>query len=143
MSNEKNTRLLPEDDPEIQAALERYKPQDIGTGRLSGKTEIMILIGDDVKRFPLSDTTPWLLGRFDETDHPNQIDLNPYDARRKGVSRLHLQLHVENDQLYATDLNSSNGTFLNDVRLKPNTATYVPNGAILLLGVFPIQIVFR
>jgi hypothetical protein len=143
MNENRDTNLLPEDDPELQAALERYSTHDIGTGKLGGKTEIMLLIGDDVIRFPLKEQAPWLLGRFEVTDHPNQIDLNPYEARRKGVSRLHLQLHVQDEHLYATDLNSSNGTYLNDVRLKPNTATFIPNGAILLLGVFPIQIIFR
>lgn len=143
MSDEKDTRLLSDDDPEIQKALERYSPRELDTGRLAGKTEIVIMIGEDVKQFPLTEGAPWLLGRFDQTDHPNQIDLNPYGARQKGVSRLHLQLHVQDELLYATDLNSSNGTYLNDIRLVPNKATFVPNGAILLLGVFPIQIVFR
>jgi FHA domain len=143
MSDDKDTRLLPEDDPEIQEALERYKPRAIGTGKISGKTELMLLIEDDIKRFPLTKQTPWLLGRFDATDHPNQIDLNPYAAHTKGVSRLHAQLHIQDEQLFITDLNSSNGTYLNDVRLKPNKATFIPNGALLLLGVFPIQVMFR
>lgn len=143
MSNEQNTRLFPEDDPEIQEALERYRPRAIGTGKLGDKTEIMFLIGEDIKRFLLTEQTSWLLGRFENTDHPNQIDLNPYEAHNKGVSRLHMQLHIQDEQLFATDLNSSNGSFINDVRLKPNKATFVMNGAILLLGAFPIQIVFR
>lgn len=143
MSDKKNTRLFPEDDPEIQEALERYKPRAISTGHLGDKTEIMLLIGDDIKRFPVTEQTPWLLGRFEDTDHPNQIDLNPFGAHNKGVSRLHVQLHIQDEQLFATDLNSSNGTYLNDARLAPNKATFVPNGAILLLGAFPIQIMFR
>jgi hypothetical protein len=143
MSEKRDTRLLPDDDPEIHEALERYKPRNIATANLDDKTEIMLLIEDDFKRFSLTEQIPWLLGRFETTDHPNQIDLNPYGALDKGVSRLHLQLHIQDDRLFATDLNSSNGTYLNDIRLEPNKPTFVPNGARLLLGLFPIQIVFR
>lgn len=143
MSDEKETSIFSQDDPEIQEALERYKPRQIGTGSLEGKTELLLLIDDDVKRFPLNEQRPWLVGRFEKTDHPNQIDLSPYQAHVKGVSRLHLQFHVQDGQLFATDLNSRNGTFLNDFRLEKNKATFVPNGAILLLGAFPIQVVFR
>lgn len=38
-----------------------------------------------------------------------------------GISRKHLQITVENDKFFVTDLGSTNGTFINDERLVPGT----------------------
>jgi pSer/pThr/pTyr-binding forkhead associated (FHA) protein len=63
------------------------------------------------------------------SDGPSQVCLNTPDTlvgRQKGcklripsetVSRRHCRLLFENERLYAEDLNSSNGTFVNGVRI--------------------------
>jgi serine phosphatase RsbU (regulator of sigma subunit) len=48
------------------------------------------------------------------------------------VSRMHCRLTLENGLLMATDLNSTNGTFIDGVRI--SWPTQVPVGAILKLG---------
>ena len=60
------------------------------------------------------------LGRFDEhsSDHPD-VDLTPCGAFEQGVSRLHAAIAWAHDDLTLTDLNSTNGTFLNGYRLLP------------------------
>jgi serine phosphatase RsbU (regulator of sigma subunit) len=48
------------------------------------------------------------------------------------ISRIHCRLTLENGALIATDLNSTNGTFIDGVRI--SRPTLVPVGAILKLG---------
>ncbi len=44
---------------------------------------------------------------------------NGYCFTRDVISRKHAKLHREEDEIYLTDLNSKNGTFLNGERLEP------------------------
>lgn len=50
----------------------------------------------------------------------------------KSISREHCIIGVANDELLVTDLNSTNGTFIDDVRI--SRATILPVGSILRLG---------
>ncbi len=56
------------------------------------------------------------------------------------VSRRHLRLHVDGDDVYATDLGSSNGTYLNDTRLEAQAATPLAVGDGLRLGPFVLTL---
>jgi pSer/pThr/pTyr-binding forkhead associated (FHA) protein len=144
MSEKVDTQTLPERDPDLTLAMAERSKRLPGTATLTTKTEVMLIIEDeDVKRFSLDKETRLLLGRFESTDHADQIDLIPYGAREKGVSRFHLQLKVENDQLFAIDLNSTNGTYIGDEPLPPNQKIIVRNGDVLLLGRLSIRVLFR
>lgn len=37
-----------------------------------------------------------------------------------GISRKHLMIQIKNDQVFLTDLDSSNGTFINEEKINPN-----------------------
>jgi serine/threonine protein kinase len=50
-----------------------------------------------------------------------EIDLGPYGASEAGVSRQHARLTWQNGQWFIEDLGSLNGTYLNEVKLTPNT----------------------
>lgn len=50
----------------------------------------------------------------------------------RSISREHCIIGVANDELLVTDLNSTNGTFIDDVRI--DRATILPVGSILRLG---------
>jgi pSer/pThr/pTyr-binding forkhead associated (FHA) protein len=50
----------------------------------------------------------------------------------KSVSREHCIVGLANDELLVTDLNSTNGTFVDDVRI--HHATILPVGSILKVG---------
>ena len=53
----------------------------------------------------------------------------------QSVSRYHCLLQFkDNGDLFVYDLNSSHGTFLNRVRLKPLTYCHVRNGDVISLG---------
>jgi hypothetical protein len=50
----------------------------------------------------------------------------------KSVSREHCLIGLANDELLVTDLNSTNGTFIDDARI--SRATVLPVGSVLRLG---------
>jgi DNA-binding response OmpR family regulator/pSer/pThr/pTyr-binding forkhead associated (FHA) protein len=82
-----------------------------------------------------------IIGRIDKnkTQQPD-IDLGPYGAEAEGVSRQHVALHSENDFLMVTDLQSGNGTTLNNVRLEANKPHILKNHDVLYLGRMEIAI---
>jgi len=85
----------------------------------------------------------YILGRFG----PNQgvrkmINLIDYDGA-KSISRTHAQIHMENDRIYLTDLESANGTFLQGKRLEPHSPQELKDGDRFSLGRLMIEIEFR
>ncbi len=82
-----------------------------------------------------------VLGRVDQQNpSPIDVDLSSYEAEDYGVSRQHLILHTENDQLMMTDLGSGNGTQLNGLRVEPNKHYLLKNNDQLRLGRLPVEI---
>lgn len=77
----------------------------------------------------------YIIGRSD-SNYPLQpdIDLAPYNARQEGVSRRHAALVLFNDQAHAIDLDSSNGTFLNEQPLSQTEPKLLKEGDCLRLG---------
>ncbi len=62
---------------------------------------------------------PVMLGRSSGTDNDyNYIDLSPYNAHNYGVSRHHAILALHEDKVIIRDNSSSNGTLLNNKKLK-------------------------
>lgn len=59
----------------------------------------------------------------------NDIQIN--DSQ---ISRRHLQVESRDGVTYVTDLNSANGTFINDRRLAPNQPEILRSGDVLRLG---------
>jgi hypothetical protein len=116
-----------------------------GTASLGGMREVVLVIRGMVERLVMSEGTIYQLGRFDVVGarKDEEIDLSPYGALDRGVSRVHATLHLQNDQLYLTDLNSTNGTYLAGQRLKPNEANLIRKGDEVLIGRLPIQILFK
>jgi FHA domain len=85
-----------------------------------------------------------ILGRHtsDASMRP-RVDLTPYGGYERGISRMHAVIRRTNDGLVAEDLASSNGSWLNDVKLQPYIPVPVRSGDRLRLGQLEIEIVFR
>ena len=81
-----------------------YQEERILTGKIKGKK----------KQIDLS-SFPFLIGKSRE-----QADFVLDDH---SVSRLHARFTLRDDVVYLTDLNSTNGTYKNGVRLEPNELT--------------------
>ena len=120
--------------PIRQHRINRIKPSQPGTTALQNQRELLHVPEDG----------SIVLGRADVRVRSRpDVDLTPYGALERGVSRQHVRLHVKDDHLYVTDLDSTNGTFLGGKRLEPNVETQLRKGDELLIGRLPVQILFR
>lgn len=110
----------------------------------SEQREIILVIRGMVERLVMKDGKQIVLGRTDiKTRTMPNVDLTPYGALDRGVSREHCALHIEGDKIFVTDLGSTNGTWLATERLIPNQPRQLRKGEELLLGRLPVQVLFR
>ncbi len=93
---------------------------------------------------PLADRTEFTLGRSAEGQPiVPDVDLSPYNAYANGVSRLHAAIKLVKNQVVAVDLGSSNGTYLNGVRLTPYIETPISHGDLIYLGKLKMQVLIE
>jgi hypothetical protein len=94
--------------------------------------------------FSMEEEGEMILGRGSEGQSMiPDFDLNPYDAFKAGVSRIHAAIRVVEDQVIITDLGSSNGTSINGEKIEPHVPHSLRSGDILSLGRFKIEVVTR
>lgn len=87
-------------------------------------------------RVPLpTDRTNMLIGCRDVANNilPD-VDLTPLGGQASGASRKHARLAYTNGQWTITDLESVNGTFVNEVQVAPNVPTPIQERAQLRFG---------
>ncbi len=84
-----------------------------------------------------------LLGRY-TVGGPSQphVDLSPYGAYTKGVSRLHAVIRREAGSLFVEDLGSTNGSWLNNTRLIPFSARTLQAGDLVQLSQLQLTVYF-
>jgi hypothetical protein len=138
----RDTAVLSENNPLLKRMIRATSP--VGTSTLGSGREVILVIRGMVERIVMDENRVYKLGRFEvATRKAEEIDLSPYGALDRGVSRLHAQLQLSGENLYITDLNSTNGTYLAGQRLRPNEATILRKGDELLIGRLPVQVLFR
>lgn len=76
----------------------------------------------------------FVLGRVDEPTSESIVDLTKFDGFAMGVSRRHALIQAAGEKYMLSDLNSSNGTWLNGHRLLPVRLYVLPTGAVIQLG---------
>lgn len=106
-----------------------------GNALVQRQTTVMLgLIGTEiVLTVQLADRLT--IGRQElDTSHQVDIDLTPYAGREKGISRRHATLYRTRHTLSLVDLNSTNGTYLNGVRLVPHQPRLLRDGDEICLG---------
>lgn len=69
------------------------------------------------------------------------VNLAPYKAFDNGVSRLHAVIRRIENNVILLDLGSSNGTYINGIRIMPNVEHTLRHGDIIALGKLKMQIV--
>ena len=143
----KDTAVLSRNNPALRRALHAAGAEEDGplnTTSLGEKQEVILLIRGMVERVVMESGIIYKLGRFEiGTAGEDEIDLTPYGAMDRGVSRVHSQLHLEDGKVFITDLGSTNGTYISGTRLEPNTPTVLRKGDELLLGRLAVQVLFR
>jgi hypothetical protein len=88
---------------------------------------------------------PVLLGRqflLDQEEQCDRLDLTDLGGFEHGVSRVHCLLQRRGTCLVVIDLGSSNGTYLNDLRLLPHQEYVLTHGDRLILGTLHAVVFF-
>jgi pSer/pThr/pTyr-binding forkhead associated (FHA) protein len=81
-----------------------------------------------------------VLGRTDPAQnfYPD-VDLAEQDGEKNGVSRRHARILQRPDGVYIEDLNSTNYTILNRIRLQPGQTYPLKDGDEIRLGVLTLE----
>jgi hypothetical protein len=118
----------------------QYPPRQ--TAPISG-TSIALYIEDAQEPFVLEVVRQAILGRYEANSRSQpRIDLTPYRAYDKGVSRLHAIIRRTENGLMIEDLASTNGTWLNDTPLDPYMPRSVNSGDRIRLSKLELEIRF-
>jgi len=137
-----NTQKIQTSDPlnEIERNTDRIKP----TPAIPLQSWISLNIIESGQILPLAERTEFTLGRSAEGQPiVPDVDLSSYNAYANGVSRLHAAIKLVNNRIVVVDLGSSNGTYLNGVRLSPYIETSVSHGDLIYLGKLKIQVLIN
>ncbi len=116
-----------------------------GTARFNTRMCMIINIRDSRDRhvFYFDEITELVLGRQDTpSGNEPDLDLNPYDAAAKGVSRRHASIIRRDNSLNVVDMGSPNGTFLNGQRLIGTQPRLIRDGDELRLGHLVLRVSF-
>jgi hypothetical protein len=137
--------LLVNSDARVQTRniADTTKPGDLPEApaqKISGWLTLHIL--PEGHLLPLAERDEFTLGRVsDNQPIVPDIDLSPYQAYSRGVSRLHAVIKRKPDKrITIMDLGSSNGTYLNGRRLAPHAETPLSHGDMISLGKLKIQV---
>jgi pSer/pThr/pTyr-binding forkhead associated (FHA) protein len=115
-----------------------------GTARFNSDASIIVHIRDGAEPVVLQPRQETVLGRLDpNSDAVPDLDLTPYGALDKGISRIHAAIRRGEDTLTLVDLGSINGTYLNGQRLTPNQPRVLRDGDEIRLGQLVIHIYFK
>jgi hypothetical protein len=106
-----------------------------GNALLKNHTTVVFALIDSEILLPIHITDRVIIGRpDDESSEKVDVDLTPYGGCAKGVSRRHAVLYRTRYTVSLVDLDSSNGTYLNGVRLIPHQPRLLREGDEVRLG---------
>lgn len=115
-----------------------------GTARFNQEASIILHIRDAAEPIVLQPRKETILGRLDPTSQTKpDLDLTPFGALEKGISRMHVSIRRGEDTLTLVDLGSVNGTYLNGQRLTPDQPRVLRDGDEIRLGQMVIHVYFK
>lgn len=127
-----------------------YDPDDSsaratwGAARFMQGSSIILHVRDADEPLELTPAHRVIFGRSDNSQSvAPDVDLAPFGALDKGVSRQHAALEISEDTLMLLDIGSANGTFLNGQRLLPNQPRVLRDGDEVRFGKLVTYIYFK
>ncbi len=115
-----------------------------GTAHFAEDALVLFHIRDVPEPIAVQPHDRLLIGRADaHSDIQPDLDLTPYGAMEKGVSRSHAMLFRTEDTLTIIDLGSANGTHLNGQRLVPEQPRVLRDGDEIRFGKLVAHIYFK
>jgi hypothetical protein len=134
-----STRTL--DDTDFEEGVPKW-----GSARFGSRTNLLIGVDDAVRTFifDADQIEQLVIGRQDPVSgEAPEINLTPFSALEKGVSRKHAAIVRKDGSLYIVDMGSPNGTFLNGQKLVPNQARVLRDGDDIRLGHLVVRVTFE
>ncbi len=128
----------------IEPGPEQNEPR-WGDARIDERTRLLahVIHHDRSILLDIHATGSVVLGRQQlDTSAGTKLDLSEFDALEAGVSRQHARFELKDYSLYITDLDSTNGTYLNGLRILPRQPRVVRDGDEVRLGRLKLQILF-
>lgn len=121
-------------DPEMLSKLPTVQPF-YSESQLEGWRVTLVVQVDTGKPIHVDVAERAVIGRPDASEgHDPEVDLAPFGARDKGISRRHAEIVVLNHQLHLCDLGSTNGTWLNGQLLYPRQYYKLQDGDLIQCG---------
>src|SRR5260221_5285245 len=120
----------------------RKHDQPIKVQALSNADHIQVVLEIQRMLLILPTMETMVIGRMTNRDNPTDIDLSGFNAVDLGVSRQHIRL-TRDSLIYIEDLNTTNGTFVNGMKLVPSAQYMLTNGDELRLGQLSALVVFH
>lgn len=134
-----STRSL--DDTDFEEGVPKW-----GSARFSSQMNLIIGVEKAARAlvFDANRIEELVMGRQNpDTGEAPEVDLTPYDALDKGVSRRHAAIIRKDGSLHIVDMGSANGTFLNGQRLVANQPRVLRDGDDVRLGHLVLRITFE
>ena len=122
---------------DIRPGTSVFEPNMVLRLEIEGVNEPLFLRPFDKKQI--------IFGRQDLDNAANNpdVDLMPYGGYNKGISRRHAALLLKGKRLSLIDLDSSNGTFLNEDSLEPHEPYQLRDGDDIQMGNLLMHITFQ
>jgi hypothetical protein len=115
-----------------------------GTARFIPNASLVIHIRDASEPLTLKPSEETMMGRADlASKSAPTVDLTPFGAQEKGVSRMHAVIKRTDESLLLADLGSVNGTYLNGQRLMADHPHVLRDGDEVRLGKLVMHVYFK
>ena len=119
-----------------------------GTARFGSQASLIVHIRDVANPVVLKPAErpngEVVMGRMDITTKTSpDLDLTPFGAQEKGVSRVHATIRRNEESLLLIDLGSVNGTYLNGQRLSVDQPHVLRDGDEIRLGKLVLHVYFK
>jgi FHA domain len=123
--------------PELLTLENRTRAQHVGKMK---RFDVAIYVSDLEEPLIVSLMRDLLLGRYGGSEQQPPIDLAAFEGLEHGVSRKHAMLRRFGPDVAIVDLGSTNGTWLNGVKVQPHQPVIMRSGDRLLLARLPLQV---
>jgi pSer/pThr/pTyr-binding forkhead associated (FHA) protein len=137
--SEVDTFVFPNQSRDVSLDISNTIPKNI----LETK-ELILFYPEQERMIDLPDLDEFTIGRYVEGQViAPDVDLNPFEAFDKGVSRLHATIRInrQNNKVFVIDLGSANGSCVNGYEIPANSEVPLNNGDVLTLGKFNLKVI--
>ena len=118
------------------------KPETAEFPAVIPEGSVAIYVMGETKPIAVTDAQEFILGRRVIEGTDEIVDLTPFGALEKGVSRKHALIRRTEGAYEVVDLYSTNGTWINEQRLLPNKINPLASGVKIRLGQLLLFIVY-